>query len=152
MASLNAIHIAGTKGKGSTSAFTEKMLRTAGLRTGLFTSPHLIDIRERVRINGSLLSKAKFAQYFWEVHDVVLADGAADVHYFHLVTILAFYIFAREAVDVAVVEVGLGGRLDATNVLPNPVVCGAPRRSAAAPRPHPKPEPSRARAPSQGSR
>lgn len=123
LGALNAIHIAGTKGKGSTSAFTERVLRQAGLRTGLFTSPHLIDIRERVRINGKLLPKETFAKYFWEVHDTVLSDPATEIHYFHFVTILGFYIFSRENVQVAIVEVGLGGRLDATNALPAPVVC-----------------------------
>ena len=124
---LSAIHIAGTKGKGSTSALTERLLRAGGQRTGLFTSPHLVDVRERVRINGRVLTKAAFARYFWHVHDVVqaaIAEGTAHIHYFHFLTVLGFYIFQEEHVDVAVIEVGLGGRLDSTNVLPRPVVCG----------------------------
>ena len=80
---LSAIHIAGTKGKGSTSALTERLLRAGGQRTGLFTSPHLVDVRERVRINGRVLTKAAFARYFWHVHDVVqaaIAEGTAHIH------------------------------------------------------------------------
>ena len=124
---LSAIHIAGTKGKGSTSAMTERLLRGTGVKTGLFTSPHLVDVRERIRINGRVLDKEVFARYFWEVHDVVsvaTAEANVHLHYFHFLTVLGFFVFQREQVDVAIMEVGLGGRLDSTNVLPRPVVCG----------------------------
>lgn len=98
-----------------------------GRKTGLFTSPHLVDVRERVRVNGRVLEKDSFARYFWTVHDAVssaVSEHAIHLHYFHFLTVLGFYIFQEENVDVAVVEVGLGGRLDSTNVLPRPVVCG----------------------------
>lgn len=98
-----------------------------GRRTGLFTSPHLVDVRERVRINGRVLEKDAFARYFWTVHDAVssaVSESAVQLHYFHFLTVLGFYIFQEENVEVAVIEVGLGGRMDSTNVLPRPVVCG----------------------------
>jgi hypothetical protein len=120
---LSAIHVAGTKGKGSTSALAERLLRAAGVRTGLFTSPHLVDVRERVRINGCVLDKETFARYFWTVHDTVsvaVAEHSVHLHYFHFLTVLSFYIFQEQHVDVAVMEVGLGGRLDSTNVMPRP--------------------------------
>lgn len=120
---LSAIHVAGTKGKGSTSALAERLLRAAGVRTGLFTSPHLVDVRERVRINGCVLDKDTFARYFWTVHDAVsaaVAEHSVHLHYFHFLTVLGFYVFQEEHVDVAVMEVGLGGRLDSTNVMPRP--------------------------------
>jgi len=106
---------------------TERLLRAAGRRTGLFTSPHLVDVRERVRINGRVLDKDTFVRYFWAVHDAVssaVVEYTVHLHYFHFLTVLGFYIFQEENVDVAVIEVGLGGRLDSTNVLPRPVVCG----------------------------
>lgn len=120
--SIRAIHIAGTKGKGSTSSMCERILRSAGFKTGLYTSPHLVDVRERFRINGCVLSKERFASYFWHAHDVLTSNG--ELHFFHFLTVLGFYIFTQEKVDAAVIEVGLGGRLDATNALPSPVVCG----------------------------
>jgi hypothetical protein len=120
--SIRAIHIAGTKGKGSTSAMCERILRSAGFRTGLYTSPHLVDVRERFRINGGVLSKERFASYFWHAHDVLSSKG--ELQFFQFLTVLGFYIFTQENVDAAVIEVGLGGRLDATNALTSPVVCG----------------------------
>jgi folylpolyglutamate synthase len=109
------------------AALTESLLRAGGFKTGLFTSPHLVDVRERVRINGRVLDKDTFAGYFWKVHDAVssaVAEYSVHLHYFHFLTVLGFYIFQEEQVDVAIMEVGLGGRLDSTNVLPRPVVCG----------------------------
>ncbi len=121
-----AVHIAGTNGKGSTAAYIEAMLRDAGFRTGLNTSPHLERINERIRIAGQEISDELFAEIFTRVHEVIeqlLADGSLRAHptYFECVTAVAMEAFARERVDFAVVEVGLGGRLDATNVL-TPVV------------------------------
>lgn len=117
-----SVHIAGTNGKGSTAAFTEAILREAGFRTGLNTSPHLERINERIRIAGSEITDELFAQVFDRVHSVIeelLAENKLRAHptYFECVTAIAFEAFAREHVDFAVVEVGLGGRLDATNVL-----------------------------------
>ena len=116
------IHIAGTNGKGSTAAFTERILREAGFRTGLNTSPHLERINERIRIAGEEISDKRFAEVFTRMHAVIeelLAEGKLRAHptYFECVTALAFEAFARERVEFAVIEVGLGGRLDATNVV-----------------------------------
>src|SRR5262249_15991947 len=116
------VHIAGTNGKGSTAAVIERILRQAGFRTGLNTSPHLQRINERIRINGEEVNDERFAEAFTRIHAVIeelLAEGNLRAHptYFECVTALAFETFARERVEFAVVEVGLGGRLDATNVV-----------------------------------
>jgi len=116
-----SVHIAGSKGKGSTAAMIASMLSQAGLRTGLLTSPHLVTIRERTQIDRQLISHEEFAALVSELQTRV--DGAAVAHrrrfrtFFELTTALAFLYFARHQVDIAVVEVGLGGRLDTTNVL-----------------------------------
>jgi len=115
-------HIAGTNGKGSTAAFLESILRHAGFRTGLNTSPHLEKINERIRINGEEISDQAFAETLTRIHVLIeelLAAGKLRAHptYFESVTAMAFEYFARERVDFAVFEVGLGGRLDATNIL-----------------------------------
>jgi dihydrofolate synthase/folylpolyglutamate synthase len=120
------VHIAGTNGKGSTAAFVERILREAGFRTGLNTSPHLERINERVRVAGEEIADQRFAEIFTRIQAVIeelLAEGQLRAHptYFECVTALAFEAFAQEHVDFAVVEVGLGGRLDATNVV-SPVV------------------------------
>jgi len=115
-------HIAGTNGKGSTAAFLESILRQAGLRTGLNTSPHLEKINERIRINGREISGQAFAETLTRIQlliEELLAAGKLRAHptYFECVTAMAFEFFFREHVDFAVFEVGLGGRLDATNIL-----------------------------------
>jgi len=120
------VHIAGTNGKGSTAAFMEAILRDAGFRTGLNTSPHLERINERIRINGEEISDERFADIFTRIHRVIeelLAEGKLRAHptYFECVTALAFEAFAQERVEFGVIEVGLGGRLDATNII-TPVV------------------------------
>jgi dihydrofolate synthase/folylpolyglutamate synthase len=117
-----SVHIAGTNGKGSTAAFLESILRIAGLRTGLNTSPHLERINERVRINGDDISDELFAQTLTRIRDLIeqlLAEGKLRAHptYFESVTALAFEVFARSAVESAIFETGLGGRLDATNII-----------------------------------
>ncbi|HXN23741.1 MAG TPA: folylpolyglutamate synthase/dihydrofolate synthase family protein [Candidatus Dormibacteraeota bacterium] len=116
------IHIAGTNGKGSTAAMLESILRAAGLRTGLYTSPHLERINERIRIAGESISDDEFAAAFTRLHELIeelLASGALRVHptYFECLTAMAFSLFAKERLDFAVIEVGLGGRFDATNVV-----------------------------------
>ncbi|XP_036383632.1 folylpolyglutamate synthase, mitochondrial-like isoform X1 [Megalops cyprinoides] len=125
---LNAIHVAGTKGKGSTCAFTEKILRNYGFRTGFFSSPHLVQVRERIRINGEPISKELFTKYFWQVHEQLDATkdshGGAMPSYFIFLTVLAFHVFLQEKVDLAVIEVGIGGAYDCTNVIRRPWVCG----------------------------
>jgi dihydrofolate synthase/folylpolyglutamate synthase len=109
-----AVHVAGTNGKGSVCALVERVLRAAGLRTGLYTSPHLVEFRERIRVNGRWAGEDVLGGRL----DVIEAlPGAAQSTFFEIATALAFDHFARERVNWAVVEVGLGGRLDTTNVL-----------------------------------
>jgi dihydrofolate synthase / folylpolyglutamate synthase len=121
------IHVAGTNGKGSTSAMIEAGLRAAGVRTGLYISPHLIEPTERIQIAGLPVSQEQFAGAFERVHETaerMVASRALDMHptYFETVTAMAFVLFAAEKVHTAVLEVGLGGRLDATNVV-TPELC-----------------------------
>jgi len=117
--SFKVILIAGTKGKGSTAAMTESMLRQAGVRTGLYSSPHLHTFRERVRVNGDMISPQAVVARINEIR--VHADTIAGLTAWEIMTALAFVSFSEEKVDVAVIEVGLGGRLDATNIT-DPVV------------------------------
>ncbi len=107
------VHVAGTNGKGSTSAMIESGLRHAGLRTGLYTSPHLIEATERIQIGGAPISQEAFAAAFARIPE--------PLTYFETVTAMAFLIFAEQA-EITVLEVGLGGRLDATNVV-QPELC-----------------------------
>jgi dihydrofolate synthase/folylpolyglutamate synthase len=116
---FRAIHIAGTKGKGSTAAMIESVLRTAGYHTGLYTSPHLHTFRERMRVNNELISKENFAATFNSIEPHV--NAIEGITWFEIVTALAFTYFAQSKIDVGVIEVGLGGRFDATNVL-RPIV------------------------------
>src|SRR5947208_591480 len=116
------VHIAGTNGKGSTAAFLESILRHAGFRTGLYTSPHLEKINERMRINGEEISDESFAALFTRLQALIeelLATHKLRAHptYFECLTAMAFECFAHERVEFGVFEVGLGGRLDATNIL-----------------------------------
>jgi dihydrofolate synthase/folylpolyglutamate synthase len=115
-------HIAGTNGKGSTAAFLESILRHAGFRTGLNTSPHLEKINERIRVDGKEISDSDFAETLTRIQGLIeelLAAGKLRAHptYFECVTAMAFQYFAESRVDFGVFEVGLGGRLDATNIL-----------------------------------
>ncbi|KAK1299374.1 Folylpolyglutamate synthase [Acorus calamus] len=124
---MKVIHVAGTKGKGSTCTFTESILRSCGFRTGLFTSPHLIDIRERFRLDGVDISEEKFIAYFWWCYNRLKEHTDEDLpmpNFFRFLALLAFKIFSAEQVDVAILEVGLGGKFDATNVVQAPIVCG----------------------------
>ena len=119
-------HIAGTNGKGSTAAFLESILRRAGFRTGLYTSPHLERINERMRVNGEEIGNESFAAIFTRLQALIeelLAGHKLRAHptYFECVTAMAFEYFARERVEFGVFEVGLGGRLDATNILSSAV-------------------------------
>ena len=126
------IHVAGTKGKGSTCAFTESFLRSHGRRTGfprktgLYTSPHLRSINERIRINFEPLSNATFGQYFFEVYDRLCSDGLEQRHgsprYLQLLALVGFHAFIRERVDVAILETHHGGEFDATNIVELPCV------------------------------
>ena len=121
------VHVAGTNGKGSTCAMIESALRADGLRTGLYTSPHLIAPRERIVIEGQMISEEAWVSVFEEVHGAaerLLAAEAIEAHpsFFETVTAMAFLAFARAAVEITVLETGLGGRLDATNVVEHPEV------------------------------
>ena len=120
--SIPCVHIAGTNGKGSTAAMLESILRAAGLRTGLYTSPHLERINERIRIDGESVSDDVFAAAWTRVHATIeslMAAGKLAAHptFFECVTAMAFLAFAETRVDLAIYEVGLGGRLDATNIV-----------------------------------
>ena len=119
---FRSVLIAGTNGKGSTAATLASILRTSGLRTGLYTSPHLVRINERIRINGIEISDDDFARLHGEVDRVaerLVVDGELPWHpsFFEMMTAIAFLQFARGHVDITVLEVGMGGRLDATNVV-----------------------------------
>lgn len=124
---LSVIHVAGTKGKGSTSAMCESILRHHGFRTGFYSSPHLVAVRERIRLNGKVISEDKFAQYFHEVYDMLDSTKKHESDmpkYFSFLTVMAFNVFLQEKVDVALVEVGIGGIVDFTNVLRKVPVVG----------------------------
>ena len=110
-----SVLIAGTKGKGSTAAITESILRHAGYKTGLYTSPHLHSFRERVRLAGELISEDEVIRLANELRPYF--ESTPDLTAFELITSVAFVAFARANIDVAVLEVGLGGRLDATNAV-----------------------------------
>ena len=108
------IHIAGTNGKGSTSFFIAKILENAGLKVGLYTSPHLVDFRERMQVNGLQISEDGVIDFWQHVKDIVLERKAT---FFDTTTAMAFNYFQTQQVDVAVIETGLGGRLDSTNIV-----------------------------------
>lgn len=120
---IKSVHIAGTKGKGSTVAMLGQMLISCGYRVGVYTSPHIIDVRERVRINSDMITQAAFTRLVCELQPHINKMEADRPTFFEILTALAFKHFANEGVDVAVIETGLGGRLDSTNVL-EPTVCG----------------------------
>jgi dihydrofolate synthase/folylpolyglutamate synthase len=113
--SFQVVHIAGTKGKGSTAAMVESVLRAAGYRTGLYTSPHLHTFRERIQVSGAYISEADIVRLVLETQPLVAQ--VPDITTFEVMTCLACLWFAEQGVEWAVLEVGLGGRLDATNVV-----------------------------------
>jgi dihydrofolate synthase/folylpolyglutamate synthase len=118
---VRCVHVAGTKGKGSTCAILASVLRAAGYRTGLFTSPHLTDVSERIQVDGVPISRDEMAMHMSKVADVVRQmDAAGDPTmsptFFEIITALGFLQFDQQHVDIAVLEVGLGGRFDSTNV------------------------------------
>ncbi|MCK5107921.1 MAG: bifunctional folylpolyglutamate synthase/dihydrofolate synthase, partial [Nanoarchaeota archaeon] len=109
---FKSIHIAGTNGKGSTAAMLERVLREAGYKTGLYTSPHLVDFKERIRVNGMKIGEGEIVRIVEKIKPLI-----KDETFFEIVTACAFEHFKNEKVDIAIIEVGLGGRLDATNVI-----------------------------------
>lgn len=118
---FKSIHVAGTKGKGSTCAMTAAMLEASGYKVGLYTSPHMVDIRERIVVNGQMISREDFGRLVRLVEPIARRIKPMPT-FFDVLTVVAFKYFAEKQVDFAVVETGLGGRLDATNVL-TPEVC-----------------------------
>lgn len=127
--SAPVIHVAGTNGKGSVCAFIERACREAGLRTALYTSPHLERFGERLRFDGVALGEDEIVRRFEAIRarvPWVCGDGGEALTFFELVTLLGFEAIAARGVDVAVVEVGLGGRFDATNVVAPRLTCVAP--------------------------
>jgi len=115
------LHVAGTNGKGSTCAFLRAAIEAAGLETHVYTSPHLVRFNERIRIGGTLIADEALAALLEET--LAAADGM-EISFFEATTAAAFLAFARAPAEACIVEVGLGGRLDATNVIPAPAVCG----------------------------
>ncbi|MAW82863.1 MAG: tetrahydrofolate synthase [Crocinitomicaceae bacterium] len=111
---FKSIHIAGTNGKGSTSHLLASVLQEAGYKTGLYTSPHLKDFRERIRINGEMIKQESVIQFITDNKDWFSQIGMS---FFEMTVALAFHHFAKEKVDIAIIEVGLGGRLDSTNII-----------------------------------
>ena len=111
---FKSIHIAGTNGKGSTSHLLASVLQEQGYKVGLYTSPHLVDFRERIRINGFMISEKEVVDFVNSEKDTFSKMG---VSFFEMTTALAFSCFAKHKVDIAVIETGLGGRLDATNIV-----------------------------------
>lgn len=122
---VRMVHVAGTKGKGSTCEMTAACLEACGYAVGIYTSPHLMDIRERIRINRKIMATSDFVRIAQRVADKVsdLPEALGVPTFFELITAMGFLHFAEEAVDVAVIEVGLGGRLDSTNII-TPEVTG----------------------------
>ncbi len=116
---LQCVHVGGTNGKGTVSHTVASLLTDQGLRVGLYTSPHYVDYRERIRINGEMISEAYVVDFVERYEDLI--EGV-DASFFEFTVALAFAYFAECQVDVAVIEVGLGGRLDSTNVILAPLV------------------------------
>ena len=108
------IHVAGTNGKGSVAHIIASVLQQAGYRTGLFTSPHLQDFRERIRVDGEMIPKQKVVNFVDKHHDKMVES---ELSFFEMTAAMAFDYFAQSDVEVAVIETGLGGRLDATNII-----------------------------------
>lgn len=134
---LNVVHVAGTKGKGTTCAYVNSILQkyhqSVGLprKIGLYTSPHLVAVRERIRINSEPISEDQFTRYFFEVWDALESSAFKDGHdpavkpsYFRFLTLMSFHVFMMEGVDTAIYEVGVGGELDSTNIIGEPAVTG----------------------------
>ena len=114
--SLKCIHIAGTNGKGSLCAILDSILSNAGYKTGLYTSPHIFDYTERIKISGQNIPKSDFAGLFTEIYDIA-KNNDINLTEFEILTVIMFLYFKRHNVEIVILETGLGGRLDATNVI-----------------------------------
>ena len=119
------IHVAGTNGKGSTCAFAESVARAAGYSTGLFTSPHLVEFNERIRVNGEMIPEADATRLICHVRDII-SSWEVKPTFFELVLAIAMLYFAEREVDIIILETGMGGRLDATNAVPKDVAVLTP--------------------------
>ncbi|CAH8429791.1 unnamed protein product [Schistosoma turkestanicum] len=124
---LHIVHVTGSKGKGSVCSMIENVLRKSGFRTGFLSSPHLVNIEERIRINGRPISSDRFASVFWNVHDTLLEFTKTSISvpmpsFLHYIFVMACKAFIDEKVDVGIFEVGIGGRYDHTNIFKNPYV------------------------------
>lgn len=119
---LKIIHIAGTNGKGSVCSYIDDILKKSGYKTGMFTSPHLVTIRERIQVDGELISREDFTQYFNKVYETARANNL-KLAYFDFFFGAAMLYFDKCKVDYVVLETGLGGSLDATNAVHNPLCC-----------------------------
>jgi len=117
------VHIAGTKGKGSTCTMLAHMLRACGFKVGLYTSPHISDVRERIQVNNEMISQAALTRLICQAEPIIERMVTEKPTFFEIFTALAFQHFADEHVDIAVIETGMGGRLDSTNIM-KPAVCG----------------------------
>ncbi len=115
--SFLSVHVAGTNGKGSTSAIIASILQTAGFRVGLFTSPHLVSFTERIRVNGGEISESEVVRIAGEIEDISSRIDDFSPTFFEVVTAMALLYFRRKKIDIAIIEVGMGGRLDATNII-----------------------------------
>ena len=113
---LKYIHVAGTNGKGSVCAMLESILKEAGYKTGLYTSPHIFEYTERIKICGEEISKEEFGELFEEVFSITEKE---NIHLteFEIITAMMFLYFKRNGVDIVILETGMGGRFDATNVI-----------------------------------
>ncbi|KAF5491930.1 Folylpolyglutamate synthase [Colletotrichum siamense] len=128
---MNIVHVAGTKGKGTTCAYTNSILQSfhnessVPRKIGLYTSPHLVSVRERIRLDSKPISEELFTQYFFEVWDALSAKQELGYEekptYFRFLTLMSFHVFMQEKVDAAIYEVGVGGELDSTNIIDQPV-------------------------------
>lgn len=119
---ISVVHIAGTSGKGSTATITSALLAATGKKVGLYVSPHILDIRERIQINNQMIAKEAFIEYLNQIMpaiDTLTKSSFGQPTYFEILVALAFYTFAKEEVDFAVMETGLGGLYDGTNVVQN---------------------------------
>ena len=123
---MKIVHIAGTNGKGSVSAYLAGLLQCSGLKVGLFTSPHLVDVRERFQVNGKIISKEMFTEAVRHIQGMIeTAKEEGEEYtlcYFDMMFFLGMYVFAKEQVDILILETGLGGRLDATNAVTHKIL------------------------------
>lgn len=117
-----SVHIAGTKGKGSTATMVAEMLRACGIKVGLYTSPHVLNIRERIAVAGHMITESAFTKAVLAVANITDKARVKEPTYFEILTVAAFLHFRAEQVDIAVIETGMGGRLDCTNVVMPEVV------------------------------